>query len=226
MPYYDLTGKITVIIDVLRASSVICTALDEGVKSIIPVADLENAKRYKDNGYYIAAERKGEKVQGADIGNSPSEFFNRKFEGKSIVLTTSNGTQALKKATNGVNQVYIGCFLNANKIVETLKNAHHSAILVCAGWRNYFNMEDSLFAGYLALHLESHFSLASDAALGMKSLYEAKQNDFKSYLSQASHAQRLKKLDNQADLDYCLTPNKHNVLPFYHNGELIIKNEN
>jgi len=91
-------GKLVVIIDILRASSSICAAFENGVSSIIPVATVDEAKAYKSKGYRVAAERDGYVLDFADFGNSPFNFTREKVEGQTIVYSTTNGTGLIQKA--------------------------------------------------------------------------------------------------------------------------------
>ena len=117
--YYNNSDCNVIIVDVFRATSAMCTALNHGVKEIIPVATIEEAIAYKKDGYLVGAERNGEVVDGFDFGNSPFSYMDEKLKGKTIVLTTTNGTKAIAIA-KGVNEILIGSFLNLDAISECL----------------------------------------------------------------------------------------------------------
>ncbi len=103
-------NAIVVVIDVLRATSAITTAFYNGVAKMIPVATVEEAKQYQANGFMVAAERDGAMVEGFDLGNSPFGYMNNKVKGKTIAITTTNGTQAIE-ASKGASKIIIGSFL-------------------------------------------------------------------------------------------------------------------
>ncbi len=221
IPYYTLKGRVVVVVDILRASSVICTSLANGIQSVIPVADIEEAKRYKKSGYIVAAERGGELVEGFDLGNSPQEFPKNRFLGQSLVLTSSNGTQAIESAKNTASEIYVGCFNNASALIASLKKAAKPILILCAGWRNYFSLEDSVFAGYLLKSMENQWARESDASFAMQTLFEANAENWKNYLKKGTHPNRLEEFGNKADIDYCFSEDEVNVVPAYREGELV-----
>ncbi len=138
-----------VIIDILRATSAICTAFENGAASIIPVATIEEARIYKSKGYLVAAERDGYVLDFADFGNSPFNFTREKVAGKTIVYSTTNGTGIINQASNAGN-IVIGSFLNLSSLVRWISDRDKNVILFCAGWKNRFNLEDTLCAGAIA----------------------------------------------------------------------------
>ena len=109
--YYKDEFEIVVVIDVLRATSAMCAAFDNGILSIIPVPTIEEALEYKKKGYLVGAERKGQIVEGFDFGNSPFSYMKEEFRGKEVVLTTTNGTKSLEVAKDA-ETVVVGSFLN------------------------------------------------------------------------------------------------------------------
>jgi len=220
LPYYDLEGKVVVVIDVFRASSTICVALANGVKEIIPVRDIEEARGYRDKGFLVAAERHGEMVDGFILGNSPLSFVGEQFSGQSVVLTTSNCTQAIHDVKEA-HSIYIGSFGNLDLIAAHLLSMKEDVLLLCAGWRNKYNMEDTIFAGALIDILMPHFQMECDAALTSWHLYNMAKGNISEFLKSSSHAQRLRHLRIGADIEYCLTPNIAEVVPLF-NGYSIM----
>ena len=144
--YYHEHECNVVIVDIFRATSAICTAFHFGVKEIIPVATVEEAMAYKKEGYMVGAERDGNIVDGFDFGNSPFSYMDERIKGKSIVLTTTNGTKAITIAKEAEG-ILIGSFLNLNALADFLIEDGKSVLIQCAGWKNRFNLEDTLFAG-------------------------------------------------------------------------------
>jgi 2-phosphosulfolactate phosphatase len=213
---------IVVVIDVLRATSAITTAFYHGVSRMIPVATIEEAKRYKDEGFLVAAERNGEIVAGFDLGNSPFGYMNAKVKGKTIAITTTNGTQAISAAKEA-KEIIIGSFLNMDVVIEYLKKQKKDVLFVCAGWKNKFNLEDTLFSGAIANDLiyKYGFDTSCDSTLAAMHLYSLAKHDLFGFLANSSHRNRLAKLDLERDIKYCLTPNQCPVLPVMQNGFLV-----
>lgn len=222
MQYYDLRNKLVVVIDIFRASSAICSALNYGVEAVIPVKTVDEARRYKEKGYIAAAERKGEIVPGFDIGNSPFSFMDDKFLNQTIVLTTSNCTRAIWEAREkGAEEIVIGCFLNKSSLENFLVEQAKSVILLCAGWKYRFNLEDTLFAGSVVESLEGKIEIGSDSALAAKHLYQQAKGDLRGYLRHSSHTRRLQHLGIERDIEYSLQIDRAKVIPIFHNGRLV-----
>ncbi|MCX7727940.1 MAG: 2-phosphosulfolactate phosphatase [Bacteroidia bacterium] len=221
--YYKITSSdnIIVVIDIFRATSTIVTALANGAKSIIPVATIEEAKQLKEKNYLIAGEKNGIPVEGFDFGNSPLEFLNDNIKNKDIVITTTNGTQAIHTAKNA-GEIIIGSFLNLQAVAEYILQQHKNVILLCAGWKNKFNLEDFVFAGSLTHHLYStnQYQLASDSALLGYLTFDRSRRKLKEFLNMASHKKRLENLNLDADIDFCLTLNKYFVVPKLVNNKI------
>lgn len=223
---YNLFHKddaIVVVIDVLRATSAIVTAFYNGVSKMIPVATVEEAKEYQSNGFMAAAERNGEMIEGFELGNSPFGYMNNKVKGKTIAISTTNGTQAIE-ASRKASKIIVGSFLNLEVVCEYLAAQKKNVILVCAGWKNKFNMEDTLFAGAVVekLTTENGFNIDCDSALASKHLYNIAKNDLYEFLSTSSHRNRLARLDLERDIQYCLTPNQCPVIPVME-GKYLVK---
>jgi 2-phosphosulfolactate phosphatase len=220
---YDHSESIVVVIDILRATSSICVALEHGAKCIIPVADIEEAKQYRAKGFVIAAERNGEMINGFDFGNSPFSFMGENVKGKSIAFSTTNGTQAIDVAKKS-HQVVIGSFLNQDSLCEWLNRQDKNVICLCSGWKNRFNLEDTLFAGAVVHHLtKSGFTdTQCDSAIAAEHLYLSAKNNMYKFLENSSHRKRLERLNIERDIEYCLTPNQTRVIPILQN-EMLVK---
>ena len=148
-PLYAEDFEVVVVIDVLRATSAICTAFHYGVDKIIPVSTIDQAIEYKDKGYYVAAERKGKIVSGFEFGNSPLAYTNDKLKDQTLVLTTTNGTKAINMAKN-IEHLLIGSFLNLDAINNYLIELNKSVLILGSGWENKFCLEDSICAGAIS----------------------------------------------------------------------------
>jgi 2-phosphosulfolactate phosphatase len=223
---YSEGFEIIVVIDVLRATSAICAGLANGVKSIIPVDSIEKAKEYKTKGYLVGAERKGQVVEGFDFGNSPYSFMDPKFKNQQIVLTTTNGTKSIEISKNA-GQVIIGALVNLESLTNWLIRQDKNVLCLCSGWQDKFNLEDSICAGAITEILinSGNFYSEEDSTICVKQLFkEAKRSPF-AFLKASSHRRRLKNLNLNKDIKYCLTPNQLNVIPYLKNNELVSLNE-
>lgn len=219
---YSEGFEIIVVIDVLRATSAICAGLANGVKSIIPVDSIEKALEYKNKGYLVGAERKGEIVKGFDFGNSPFSYMNPKFKGQEIVLTTTNGTKSLDVAKDA-ETVVVGSFLNLNYLNEWLLQSKKNILCLCSGWQDKFNLEDTICAGAICDYLISsgEYTSTEDSSIAAKYLFQSAEKNNLGYLKSSSHRRRLKNLNLNEDIKYCLTPNQTNVIPILIDGKLI-----
>lgn len=222
-PLFHNPESIVVVIDVLRATSAITTAFYNGVSRMIPVATIEEAIEFRKNGFLVAAERDGEIVEGFDLGNSPFGYMNTKVKGKTIAITTTNGTQAIEVA-RGAHKVIIGSFLNLDTVIEYLRKSKKDVLFLCAGWKNKFNLEDTLFAGAAAQELiyKHGFNSNCDSTIAAIELYKVAKHDVYEFLSHSSHRNRLAKLDLERDVKYCLTPNQCPILPIME-GKFLVK---
>ncbi len=220
-PLFHKDDAIVVVIDVLRATSAITTAFYNGVAQMIPVSTVEEALEYKKKGYIVAAERNGEIVPGFDLGNSPFGYMNTKVKGKTIAITTTNGTQAIKAAEKA-KRILIGSFLNLDVMIDYLRAEKKDVLLLCAGWKNKFNLEDTLYAGAIADALITKFEFTThcDSAIAAGQLFHLAKHDLYEFLSHSSHRNRLSKLNLDRDIKYCLTPNQCPVIPVMENGVL------
>lgn len=218
-PLFHHDNAIVVVIDIFRATSAICTAFHHGAKSIIPVATVEEAMEYKRKGYLAAAERNAMIVEGFDFGNSPFSYMTDEIAGKTIALTTTNGTQAINAAKEA-SEIVIGSFLNYSILCDWLEEQGNDVILLCSGWKNKFNLEDTLFAGAVARNLIQtlKFETTCDSTLSATILYEKAEHDMYGFLSDSSHRKRLEKLDLEEDIRYCLQIDKAPVLPVLKDG--------
>lgn len=219
--YFSQKECVVVVIDIFRATSAICTAFQYGVKRIIPVASVEEAINYKEQGYIVAAERNGEVLEGFDIGNSPFSYMNPDLVGKEIVLTTTNGTTAIDKAKEA-DTIIIGSFLNLDAVCQFLIKENKNVILLCAGWKGRYNLEDSLFAGAVVNQLKKteNYTGLADSSIAADMMYQHAKTDLNAFLANSSHRNRLSKLNLNKDIEYCLQENTMDVLPIFKNGAL------
>lgn len=218
---YDLARTVVVVIDILRASSSITTAIAHGVKAIRPVESLGECRELQLLDHVGAAERGGKKVGGFDMGNSPFSFMNPELEGRKIAMTTTNGTITLKKSKNAM-QVLIGSFLNYTALLSYLKRLPCDLLLHCAGWKGKVNLEDTLFAGAIVHGLKQQFEFDSDVPDMAANLYRQAKKDLKSAIKSSSHVNRLINFGQEKDIDFCLEMDRYKVIPVL-KGDYITK---
>jgi 2-phosphosulfolactate phosphatase len=221
---YDVSSSIVVIIDVLRATSTIATALYNGAKAIVPVDSVAECIRIgKQIDAITAGERDGQIAEGLQHGNSPFEYSKEFIGGKTLVLTTTNGTKLLHMALDkGAKQIITGSFPNLSAVCNYLVKQNKNVILACAAWKDRINIEDTLFAGAVIDTIQEHFHIACDSSQIALTMYGQAKNDMYGFMKQhnASHYHRLTNYGLEKDIRYCLTPNSANVLPEYRDGKL------
>ena len=213
---------IVVVVDILRATSAIITAFMHGVRKIIPVATLEEAKAYKDKGYLVAAERDGIVRDFADFGNSPYNFQQQKIRNREIVYSTTNGTHCIMMARNSY-RVLIGGYLNLTALSDFIKAEQRDLLILCAGWKNKFNLEDTLFAGALAEKVlqDQNYGTICDSALASIDLWTMARADMMHYIEKAAQRHRLKKNGLDDVIEYCHTPDLTDLIPVLKENYLI-----
>lgn len=215
-PFYaEDNDKIVVVVDIFRASTTMCAALKNGAKGIIPVASIDEAQEYKTKGYLVGAERNVKRCDFADFGNSPFDYTSEKVEDKEVVFTTTNGTQAIEKAANCYCLI-VGAFSNIQSVADYCLLQKKDVIVLCAGWNNRFNIEDSLYAGALAeLLLQKGYSSVSDSTTIALDMWKDAKSDIKKYIDKSEHIKRLEANNLLKDADYCLELNTANLVPIY-----------
>jgi 2-phosphosulfolactate phosphatase len=219
---YQENFDIVVVIDVLRATSAITTALHCGVEKIIPVASIEEAMDYKARGFITGAERDGQVVEGFDFGNSPYAYMNPDFKGKTLVLTTTNGTKAIQMAKDK-KTVVIGCLNNLDILCKWLNEQHQNTLILASGWKDKVNLEDTICGGAIAdILLETRrFRSDEDSTVAAKFIYRSAKEHLLAFLRSSSHRRRLIKLNIQRDVKYCLTLNTVPCIPILKDGALV-----
>jgi 2-phosphosulfolactate phosphatase len=223
IPLYKVENYIVVIIDVFRATTSMCYGIENGAEAIIPVSQVEECSAYLEKGfdYLLAAERDGEIVAGFDFGNSPFSYTKEKVAGKTIVLTTTNGTHALHLSRKA-KKIVIGAFINLTAICNWLKIQDENILLVCSGWKNNFNLEDTLFAGAVVEQLKDSNFRRDDPATAANDLYHIAKDDLDAYLKKTSHSERLKALGIEKDIEFCLNVDLTTAIPVL-DGDRLVK---
>lgn len=218
----ELRGKTVVMIDVLRASSTIASALSNGAKGVIPVADMATGSRISQEmdsaKVLLCGEKNGVKIEGYDLGNSPLDYTRDRVSGKTIILNTTNGTKALKRSLQA-RQVVIGSFLNLGSVVEYLGDKEDIAF-VCAGWRGRMSLEDLLCAGNIIYEIIGNTlpETAFDGAKVALGLYEKFSDDIEQTVQSSNHGRRLQNIIDEGDFMYCCKVNQLQVLPVMKDG--------
>ncbi len=222
---YNVNDSIVVIIDVLRATSTIATALYNGARCIIPVETVaECIKIGKQIDGITAGERDGKIAEGLAFGNSPFEYPPQFIEGKTLVLTTTNGTRLLHMALQkNARQIITGSFPNLSAVCNYLIQQQQNVILGCAAWKDRINIEDTLFAGAVINNIQQHFTMNCDASHMAVTMFQEAKNDLYEFMKKnnASHYQRLTGFGLEKDIRYCLTADGADVLVRYQEGKLI-----
>jgi 2-phosphosulfolactate phosphatase len=203
-----------VVVDILRASTAMCTAFGFGVASLVPVSSEEEAYEKKQQGWLVAGERDGIKLPFADFGNSPLEFRSPSIRGKDIIYCTTNGTRAIQLGKE-YGKVLIASFVNLEAVCGWLKRDQKDVIILCAGWKNKFSLEDAIFAGAMAdLLVNAYgFSPGCDATIASMILWDLSATNLMKTVSRSSHFLRLLGVEGRKGLKYCFYPEKFHVIP-------------
>ena len=220
-----LDGTAVVVVDVLRASTTILTALDAGARAVIPVADEGEAGRLAAtldrSSSVLGGERGGVTLAGFPLGNSPAEYTPDAVGGKTVVLTTTNGTRALV-AARGASRLAVGALANAGAAARFLREAVAEglgAAVVCAGWRGGVALEDALCAGLLVDRLG--LGGANDGARVAHGLYLGSRAALEAALARSDHARRLEALGAGADVARCARVDESATLPVFRDNRLV-----
>jgi len=220
LPAHTLEGKAVVVTDIFRATSCMVAGIGAGIQEIVPVPAPEACSPFMEKGYLRAGEQNGIKVAGFDLGNSPFEFMEAAKQSAKIVMSTTNGTKAIH-AAQAAEHVLIGAFLNLGATAQAVAALNLPLVILCAGWKNRFSLEDTLFAGALSQLLHQlGFTTEDDATLAAQHLFEKASEDLRQYLMGSSHAHRLKKLGIEKDLGYCAQTDLFEVVPTWEHGKV------
>ena len=220
--HYD-NDCIVIVIDILRATSVISTAFHYGIKDVIVVGSVDEASKYLlEKNHIVAAERGAVSLKGFQYGNSPFQYMNDEIYNKTLVLTTTNGTKAINLAKH--RSVITASYINADAVCDFILGRNRDVLLLCSGWKGMINMEDSIFAGYLSDRLlkSNLFETSCDSVLITKELYINSRHDIYDFLKDSSHRKRLQNLNMEKDTRFCLNPEiTSDIIPIYRTDRLI-----
>ena len=219
---YRRPGLTVVVVDILRATTAICSAFMNGAAAVIPVGSVASLRRYVGTGCQIAGERGGIRLPFADLDNAPEAFRPELVAGRRIAYSTTNGTQAIRLAS-ACDRVYIGSYFNFTALCDRLAGEGEDVLLLCAGWRGRFSLEDTLFAGAVTARLQqAGFAVPCDAALAASALWTAASDNLHAFVRQGAHAARLRRLGLAPTVDYCHTFDLTTAIPRYSGGELTL----
>ena len=223
-PLHAHNENIVVVVDILRATSSVCTAFANGVNKIIPVSTVEEARQKKAEGFVVASERDGNVLDFADFGNSPFNFSKEKVAGKDIVYSTTNGTRCINMASHS-REVLIGSFLNLSALTNYLISQEAPVLIFCASWKDRFSLEDTVFAGALAERLlgSDRFESICDAVTASVDLWSLAKNDLNGYVLKTAQKSRLASKGLDDCIEFCHQLDFTNLVPYFENGELKAK---
>jgi 2-phosphosulfolactate phosphatase len=224
-PLYHRPEAIVVVADIFRATTTMAAAFHAGARSIRPVATVDEARKYKEAGWLVGAERNVKRCDFADFGNSPFDYTAEKVKGQDIAFTTTNGTKAIALAQDAY-RVLAGAFVNLRAVAAYCMERQKDVIALAAGWEDRVNIEDTLFGGALADVLTSGggYRPAGDAARIARDLWDEHKGHLEAYIRQSEHYLRLEANRLNDSIPYCLTLNSLSALPVLHTegGTLIL----
>lgn len=217
-------GKICVVIDVLRATSVMITALHNGAEKIFPFKDIKTIQERCENLKNIikCGERNALKIDGFDLGNSPLEFTKEKVFGKDIYMSTTNGTKAVENSLSA-EKIIICSFLNVKSVSEKLLEYKKDVVIVCAGTNGKFSLDDTLCAGLIIKEMQKHTEIQMNDVLLAAVRISESHEDIKDILKGSTHYERLLSLGFEKDMEHIFSLNKYSIVPEYKNGYISIK---
>ncbi|MEX2178078.1 MAG: 2-phosphosulfolactate phosphatase [Gemmatimonadaceae bacterium] len=224
----DVASRLVAVVDVLRASTSIAVALANGARAVIPLASSEDvaarAKSLERSEVRLAGERRMKPVPGFDLGNSPLEFTKEAVEGKTVVMSTTNGTGTIL-AIQGARDVVIASYVNFSAVLSMLRSALRGGTdvaIVCAGQERRFALEDAACAGLFVQHLTSKHTKAeiNDAAQSAILIDKKFGTNYKRLLKASAHGVALADAGYAADLDACADLDSHPVVPVYQDRQI------
>lgn len=227
LSHYQVEKSVVVVVDILRATTTIINALANGISTVYPVLNVEDCLKLqaKIPNSITAGERNGKIIAGLDMGNEPLNYVGNKFLGKSLIITTTNGTKLIHQAQKlKAKHIIIGAFINLRATCEDLASLGLPVIIACAGWKDLVNLEDTFYAGALIDYLGARAYSNCDSSLLAQSLFQQYATKAEELLYKSSHYQRLDSYSKAGDLNFCITRDIYNLVAKY-DGEKILGNK-
>lgn len=225
----EFKGKILVAFDVFRATSTIIAALENNCEAIVPAISVEEAwsksqeLKGRNEEVLVAGELHGVKVPGMDLGNSPIEYMDADLKGKTLVLSTSNGTHAIRNAQDA-SKIFIGALINARAVALKVVKEDKDVVLGCAGRLGEFSLEDFTAAGAVAYFIRQLVPQvqATDAVLAAINCFLNSQPDLTSCLRGGKHGQYLERIGFNEDICFCTRLNASEIVPEFRDGKITL----
>ncbi|MDS0525359.1 2-phosphosulfolactate phosphatase family protein [Clostridium sp. SHJSY1] len=220
-----IKDKVVVVIDMLRATSVITTALMNGCKKVIPLLTIEESFKMRNKlgkeHCILGGERKAVKIEGFDLSNSPLEYTREQVEGKTVIITTTNGTRTITNCTSAY-RILVGCMLNARAIANKLLELNRDVVIVNAGTNGQFSIDDYICTGFIIKEITQNINKLelTDISLTSLKLYERYPIVIE-YIRDARHYNVMMSLGLEDDINYCVQKNITKIVPEYTKGHII-----
>ncbi len=219
-------GSLVVMVDVLRASSTILQAWENGVERVIPVEEVEDATKLvqtlERKKSLLGGEREGKKIEGFDLGNSPIEYASKAVRNKTLILSTTNGTSAIT-ASSAAKEIAIGCLLNLSAVVKhIIASRSKRVVILCAGNSGQLALEDFVCGGLIVDRLgessRARLELNDGAVAARAAAFSL--SDVAEVVRESSHGRRLGELGFEQDLEFCAHIDKYNSVPLVIEGRI------
>lgn len=220
---FDFTGTTAIVIDVLRATSVITTAMANGATSVFAAGSIDEAwaeHRRNNSVSLVCGEKDAVKIEGFHLGNSPLEFSPEKVGGKPLILLTSNGTQAIR-ASMKADRVLILSFLNLEAVSRVLRRTNDRVVIVCSGTNGNFSLDDALCAGMLINRIAAEDSHLCDLSQALAGFAAAEKRPPVDVLNHCFHLKYLRNKGFADDVTYCLSTDAIDIVPFWNHGLIV-----
>jgi len=218
----DFCNKTVIVIDVLRATSCIVTALELGCSGVIPVETVFQAKQLQKPGDLLGGERFCKKIPGFDLGNSPYDYMNAFLDGRTVIMTTTNGTRAIQKSLKA-SHILAGSLLNAKACAKAAASLKKDIVIVCAGTQDRYSLEDGIGAGVIIEELSAvneQLEL-NDLGMAMQLLYRSIKDHLPETILQCFNGKKLTRLGLQDDIQFCTSVNRYQTVPVLREDRLI-----
>ncbi|MCC6477398.1 2-phosphosulfolactate phosphatase [bacterium] len=227
----DLRDSTAVVVDVLRASSTIITALENGAREVVPVATpaeaAELASKAGRANTLLGGEREGKMIEGFDLGNSPLEYASDKVSGRSIIFASTNGAPAIVRSKQAEDAI-IASFNNHSAAVRFLRSAGRDVSIVCSGRYGKFSLEDFVYAGKLVEGLNGNGGgeVSNDGSLAALELFHRYRSQLPELVRSCLHGRYLAQIGFDSDLNYCARVDSHDSVPILIEGKLRLAKSN